>query len=349
MSIADRAKHQAVLYRRTGGAILLLVGLLAIGGGVYVYLTPPVEDLPVQETDVQEFESSVHHSAVVVNNTTLYDAGQRLQNQPRYLFNSTPVLNLSAVAVVPDDRAVNVTHRLLVVISVTVEEQLFFERQRVLAVDRATVRDGRLVVNATLNANQLQAEVRDIRNAVSGLGSVSTRLSLQTTYETESTRGKAYTGTLNSTSPVRFAQGGYWLQQSALSESVTESTTVGGGVRQQEPDLRLVAGLGLLGLLCIALAGIFTHWSASQVDPQELKKRIQHSQYSEWISEGDFPSEENKPYVYIVSLEDLVDVAIDTNKRVIYDSEIDIYAVPEGDIIYYHADDPRTVSTWLEL
>lgn len=348
MSVTDRAKHQIALYGRTVSIIFVLVGFLAVGGAAYVYLTPGVEEIPPQQTDVRDFETSVEHSATVVNGTALYEEGDRLRNQPRYFFSTTPVLNLSAVAEVPDDRPVTVSHRLVLSIRATANDRPFFERQRVLAADRSTVRDGRYVVNTSLNASDLVAELDTIRNEVGGLGTVSTELRLETSYETESTQGDTYEGTLRSTSTVEFAEQGYWLGGN-LSDSTTESTTVGGGVRRQGPNMLLVGGLGAAGLVCFVLAGVFAHWSSRKVDLTELKMRIDRSQYSEWISEGDFPAGQGKQYIYIESLEDLVDVAIDTNKRVIYDPEIETYAVADSDIIYYHAVDPRSVSSWLDL
>lgn len=348
MSVGDRAKHQVALYGRTVSVIFLLVGLLAIGGGVYVYLTPSVEEVPPQQTDVRDFEASVQHSAVVVNSTELYEEGRRLEGQPRYFFRTTPILDLSAVATVPDDRPVSVSHRLVLTIRATAGERAFFERQRVLAAEEATVDDGRFVVNASMNASSVQQEASRIQDEVGTLGTVSTQLVLRTTYETESTQGDTYQGTLSSRSTVQFADQGYWLEGN-LSTSTTESTTVGGGVRQQDPNMALVGGLALLGLVALGLAGLFTYWSSRKVDLEELKMRIDRSQYSEWISEGDFPSGQGKQYVYIESLEDLVDVAIDTNKRVIYDPEIETYAVADGAMIYYHAADPRSVSSWLDL
>ena len=348
MSVTDRAKHQVALYGRTVSVVFFLVGLLALGGAVYVYMTPPVEEIPPQQTDVQNFETGVQHSAVVVNSTEIYEEGQRLENQPRYFFGATPILNLSAVAAVPDDRPVTVSHRLVLSVRATADEQPLFERRRVLATGEETVEDGRLVVNTTVNASDVRQEANRIQDEVGGLGSISTQLVLETTYETESTQGDTYAGELTSTSTVQFADEGYWLAGN-LSASATESTTVGGGVRQQDPDVALVGGLGLLGLAALALGGLFTYWSSRRVDLQELKMRIDRSQYSEWISEGDFPSGQGKQYVYIESLEDLVDVAIDTNKRVIYDPEIETYAVADGAMIYYHAADPRSVSSWLDL
>lgn len=348
MSVGDRAKHQVALYGRTVAVVFLLAGLLAMGGAVYIYLTPGEEQIPPQQTDVRDFETSVEHSAIVLNGTGIYEEGQRLENQPRYFFRATPILNLSAVATVPDDRPVTVSTRMAVVLRATVDGQTLFERRRVLATEEGTVRDGRFVVNTTMNASRVRQESNEFNNEVGTLASVTTELSFRTSYETESTQGDTYAGNLSATSTVNFADQGYWLAGN-LSASATESTEVGGGVRQQDPDMTLVGGLGGLGLVAVVFSGLFTYWNSRKVDLQELEMKIDRAQYSEWISEGDFPTGEGRQFVYIESLEDLVDVAIDVNKRVIYDPDIETYAVPDDDIVYYHAVDPRSVSSWLDL
>ncbi len=348
MSVTDRARHQIALYGQTVSIVLLLVGVLAAGGAAYVYLTPGVEEVPAQQVDVQDFEASVEHSAVVVNGTGLFDEGQRLRNQPRYFFRSTPVLELSAVAEVPDDRPVTVSHRLVLDIVARTEQDIFGERQRVLASGEGTVEDGRFVVNTTLNVSSVVAEVNGFQDEVGSLGSVAAVVRLETTYATESTQGGTYEGTLGSASRFRFVNEGYWIDGN-LSASTTESTTVGGGVRQQDANMALVGGLGALGVVALALGGVFAYWNSRTVDLEELKMQLDRSRYSEWISEGDFPSGQDRQYVYIETIEDLVDVAIDINKRVIYDPEIGTYAVTDGDIVYYHAADPRSVSSWLDL
>lgn len=42
-----------------------------------------------------------------------------------------------------------------------------------------------------------------------------------------------------------------------------------------------------------------------------------------------------------------VDIAIDTNKRVIYDTDVEAYSVLDGEVVYYHAAEPQSVTSWL--
>lgn len=348
MSVADRAKHQLGRYWRVASVILVVVGVAAVGVGAYLALTPGLEEQPPREVDVQEFDTSLEHSAVVTNSTALYDEDDRLRNQPRYFYGPTPVLNISAVADVPADREVTVSHTLTLRIEGRADERAFFVRERELADDAGTVEDGRFVTNTTLDATRVLGQVEAVRDNVGTLGTVSPTLVLETTYETQSTEGDQYAGSLQTSSGLQFADRGYWIEGN-LSAGATERTTVGGGLRQTEPDWLVVGALGVLGVGSILLAGLIAFRWQPRIDRSELKMRIDRAQYGEWISAGDFPTGHDRQYIYIDSLEDLVDIAIDTNKRVIYDPEIEAYAVADSDLVYYYAVDPRAVSSWLDL
>jgi hypothetical protein len=75
---------------------------------------------------------------------------------------------------------------------------------------------------------------------------------------------------------------------------------------------------------------------------------VYRERYAEWISNGEFPTDTDKRYVTISSLEDLVDIAIDSNKRVIYDETLDAYGVADGDIVYYYGDE-GDIDSWLDM
>jgi hypothetical protein len=348
MSVADRAKHQLGLYWRITSVILLLVGLAAIGSAAYLAMTPGVEDVPPQQVDVQEFRATLEHSAVVQNETSLYTRGNRLRNQPRYTFVATPDLRFSAVADVPDEREVTVSHELVLTFRASADDRSFFERQRTLIDRQETVTDGRFVANSTVNATALRAELNGIQDEVGTLGTTSSQLALVTTYDTESTQGDTYEGTLSSSSSLEFADNGYWVDGN-LSAAQEEDTTIGGGQRRLSPNWGLVGVLGTLGAISLVLAGLIAFRWKGRIDLEEIEIRIDRAQYTDWISEGDFPVGEDYQYIYIDSLEGVVDIAIDSNKRVIYDQDIDAYGVVDDELIYYYATDSREVSSWLDI
>ncbi|MCQ4333675.1 DUF5305 domain-containing protein [Natronomonas sp. F2-12] len=348
MSASTRVKHQVAVYGAVAGAVLVVLGIAAIAAGGYVYTNPPTEEIPPQETDVQEFSASIDHSAEVVETTPLYESGTTVENQPVYFTNATPDLRIVATANVPDDRPVNVSHELTLYREITFQETVFWDEQEMLAADRTVVEDGQLRIEAELDVRSVAARNAEIDGVLADVGSVTTGIRLRTTYETESTDGEPYEGELTTGSQIQITDRAYWFQ-SDFGASATESQTTAGSVREQPPNFTLVGALGGLGILLV-LGGIgLAYWSSRTADVRDLEEQVYRARYDEWISEGDFPTDAGKQYVYINSLEDLVDIAIDTGKRVIHDPELEVYGVVDEDIVYYHASDPTTVDSWVNF
>ncbi|WP_157744227.1 DUF5305 domain-containing protein [Halopenitus persicus] len=348
MSTSARVKRELAVYGGILGAALVLAGLLAIGGAGYVYTNPPVEDLPPEEYDVQEFGVTVSHSATVTGETPLYAEGQTVENKPVYFTNSTPELDLTVETSVPEGRDVEITHRLVVYHQGTFNDAQVWERQRTLIAEETVVSDGTHESTASVDVPDLVEEVNGYESAMAGVGSVSTQLRLETTYVSDAEGGGTYEGTLSGTVPFELGNDAYWLDGD-LSASTTESQTRRRGTRQLPPDMTTVyGGLGT-GIVLILLGTGLIAWNVRGQDVHELEMEVIRSKYDEWISTGEFPADSDKQYIYITTLEDLVDVAIDTNKRVIYDPDLETYSVVDDDLIYYHAADPTQIDSWVGL
>ncbi len=349
MSTSVRIKYQVAVYGTVLGAVLVLLGLAAFAAAGHVYTNPTVEEIPPQETDVQEFATSIEHSAEVVEPTPLYEPPATVENQPVYFLNATPELRLEATADLPDDRPVNTTHELRVYREVTFEDTVFWDEKETLAIERSVVEDGQLRIEADLDVRSVSDRTAEIDGLVGGVGSVSTGIRLRTAYETESTEGQAYEGELNTESELEITDQAYWFEDSELQDSATEGQMTEGSIEEQPPNVQLVAALGGLGAVLIVVGFGLVTWSARTADVRELEEQVHRMRYDEWISEGDFPTDAGKQYVYINSLEDLVDIAIDTGKRVIYDPELETYGVVDDDLIYYHSSDPTMLDSWVNF
>ncbi|MHC1604863.1 MAG: DUF5305 family protein [Candidatus Methanofastidiosia archaeon] len=68
----------------------------------------------------------------------------------------------------------------------------------------------------------------------------------------------------------------------------------------------------------------------------ETSAGIEIDKYKEWISNGKYPGGKWDKKIMLVNIRDLVDVAIDSRKRVIHDREKAIFFVVDGDILYYY-------------
>lgn len=67
----------------------------------------------------------------------------------------------------------------------------------------------------------------------------------------------------------------------------------------------------------------------------ESKAALQHRRFKEWITEGSVEVKD-RLIIHIISLEGLVDLAIDLDRRVIYDEKTHLYYVLTEDIAYVH-------------
>jgi hypothetical protein len=186
----------------------------------------------------------------------------------------------------------------------------------------------------------IRQESSRIQDEIGSVGSYSLTVSLTVEYQTDQ-----YEGTLSATTPIVFTGGAYWLSDS-LSANRQHSETVTRQVTGS-PDPVVYGGLALLGLLCLAGAVALVRFR-DRIDVDALELEFYHDEYDEWISQGEFPTGTDKRYISINNLEDLVDIAIDSNKRVIYDSSLEVYSVIDGDLVYYFSRDPFNIDVWLD-
>lgn len=338
MSTVSRGKRLVARRGPTVAVLLAAVGVLALAGAGWLLLNPPT-DTVVQQRGAQTFAAGGASSAVVTGNSTLYDQGERLRNRSVYLRGATPELTLTVGATLPADSAANATQRLTLVLQGTRDGQPFWRQERLL-LDRM-VAPGAGPANTTLDVPAVADRLARAREEVGGVGEFDATLRLRTTY-----RSDRYEGRLNATAPLTITEQAYWIDGSLAAER-TKSRTVTQTVTGRT-DPVAVGGLGFAGLVALAGAGWVTRYHR-RLDADAVETEVTRSQYDEWISDGEFPSGPDKRYIRIESLEDLVDVAIDSNKRVIYDDVYQAFAVADDDLVYYFTTDIDRVAPWLNM
>ncbi len=365
MSTADTADKLIVRGGLTVPVVLALIGAAALAGAFVTAATAdqtepstePVRPEP-EPVNVQSYTSRVETSANVTNGTALYDEGQRLENMPVYFFQSTP--NLTFHVRTNGTRAdgppptANVTSRLSLVLVGSREGQVFFESQRPLAVSRGELDGGPHWANTTVNVTAIRDDVREKRSAIGLAGRLRVELVLNVTYDSE-----AYEGQLAASTPLVLNQQSYRLGEtlnaSDTQQSMPEETPT--PIPQTPADQRSAGGLALTtttlglaggGLVMLLIAGAIGY-RYRRIDHRAIRAEIARERYDEWISRGEIPTKTEKEYIRTDSLEDLVDVAIDSGKRVIHDVDLDAYAVVEGDLVYYYSPTESDVTDWFDL
>lgn len=341
MSAPIRLKLFLFSYGRIAAICFCFLGIAAVAGGAYIFTNPPVEDV-TEDVDVERVSTSVLTSAVVANNTTLYEPGQRLVNQPVYVMEATPELTVRIQTRVPEDDEVAVTQRLTLRHAASRNDQVFWESKRVLVDDRIVVEDGQAISTETVNVTAIAEEARQRRGQLGEIGLFTTGIVLNVTYDT----GR-YEGRLTGTTPLSLTERAYWLDDD-IARSQTHSRSVTRSV-VRPPDRFLAYGLFVLGASSFITAISFVHLRRQDIDVADLEMELELRRYDEWISEGQVVTDSDRDYVKIASLEDLVDIAIDSEKRVIHDTEFPIYAIVDDDVVYYFATDTFQIDDWITM
>ncbi|KAB1193247.1 hypothetical protein GJR96_07225 [Haloferax sp. MBLA0076] len=340
MAVEDRLKLFVTQQARPLVVLFAVAGLFCLLGAGYVFFTPTTQTVS-EEVNVQTIESSVGTSAVVTGNSTLYEQGETLENRSAYFVPVTPNLSFHAETDVPPGQDVTVSQRLTMNVVGVRGDQPFYQSEEVLLDERRSVSDGSVAATRSINVSAMRKDIQTKRAETDGVGRFRVSLELNVTYQTDS-----YEGSLSTSAPFVISGQAYYLD-GAVADSQTHSETVQREV-QRPSDPAEYGGLALVGLVLFGLCGVIVRTEAVS-DPEELRTRISHSRHDEWISRGEFPTESEKQYISILTLADLVDVAIDTNRRVIYDPDIEVYAVIDGNEIYYYSLGDLHAHAWLNL
>ncbi|MFB6171363.1 MAG: DUF5305 domain-containing protein [Haloarculaceae archaeon] len=312
------------------------MGALA-GGAGYVHARGGARTV-TERTHVQTVRLGVNDSARVTDGDSLWAAGTRLRDRPVYLQAATPNLTVLAHTSVPRSTAVDLRQRIVLVIHASADGEPLWSDTRTLASRETTVTDGRGTVRTTLSVPALRDRLDRVRASVAAPVTLSVDLRVRSRYDT----GR-YAGTLSTAAPLSLRSGTYSVgafdpatrtHERRVTRRVDRS---GPGPRRSTLAGGAVALLSLVGAVA-AVAG-YRRFD----DGAAIRRRLERTAFEEWISAGRLPADPEGTTVTVASLADLVDVAIDSDGRVIHDAERGRYAVLDGGAVYvYDPDGPAS-------
>jgi hypothetical protein len=338
-----RAKYICGKYWHRLVPALLLVGVIAVATAVGGVASEPEPQQITVETDSMTVETTLSTEATVTGNTSLYNRSETLTDMPVYLRTATPEVELIAVTSTPPDRPISVTQQIVLELSATRNGEVFWRDSRTLAIDSQNVTDGTARTQVTLDVQQLaRDQLANVTAEAGDIGTIEAQVSAIALYESGS-----YSGKTTAETPLTITNRAYELQtpqQDQRTNATTVQQAVGGGGtasgffgprgRVSPRDL----GTGLGGIGAIGLAVAVWHTKRQIRDFDTFRRQYERVRYVEWISRGTIPATGKYARVPVEALVDLVDIAIDSEKRVIHDTSKDIYAVVDGNLMYEYRD-----------
>lgn len=314
-------------------AVAVLLGLLG-GFLTYTTLLDPGTDTETREVSSWESSGEFAHRATVVNGTAAFAEGSTLRNRSVYFRKITPTMNGSFAytyrATGGGDLTVETTVSLVFrSIEQAQEEQgnatVFWRDSRVLRRERAEGVAPADRVTASFSTN-VSAAADQLRQIDEQLGGTPGQLEVAVVAETVITgtrNGQPVDVTRTYRLPIDPSDGVYRVEDpGAVTESGSQTTQV--TVPATYGSLRRLGGPALLVLSLAAVVGLaYGKWTdrlaVTATEREWLAYRSERDAYDEWITTGRVDADATEESITVDSLRGLVDIAIDTNNRVIED------------------------------
>ena len=356
MSDLDRSLRVRAFLGKWSGVFLAVLLLLAAVGGWWSYQVHATQDVEREEVVVEQWSESTayEHSAVITSDSLVFEEGERVRNRPVYYVNLTRELDVTyAYEHTAESGSVNVTTDVRLQYRGVEGDTELWQYTEPLASGRDTgvTSEGNHTVDAAVEIASVFETIRTIEEQLGVAGTIEIRI-VSTSSVEGTLAGQPVNETYESTMPMTVnPQTFRVLEVNTLDESGQRTETV-----ERPVDPGVAEGIGSVLLVLVGAGGavglLFAQRSGyATLTPEErelLEIQQQEQEFSEWITRGTFPSERDYEATILVDdLEGLVDVAIDTNKRVIKDEQLGVSTVLDGDFAYLYVRPDSPASDWL--
>jgi len=328
--------------------------LVALGGflvyGAYGQTNERTETTVTNEV-VWTSAGQFTHQATVINDTEVFEEGQTLRNRSTYFQKIAPRLNGSFVYNYTADSGELTTETSLHlrVRSVDPEAESSREYWRIeRQLDQATVTlapNESARVSFSQNVSRIARDIERIQTQL-GTSTGTTETTVLASVELNGTRNGQLVSTNRTYSlPLTIGSDLYRVNDSGPvvqqgERSVRNSQTViveAGPIWRYGGPLAVLAGL--VGLVGLAYGRYSGQLPVTDHERAYLDYRNDRTEFDEWITEATFPAgrvEDADTSIETTSLAGLVDLAIDTDRRVIEVADDESYLVLDSDVVYYY-------------
>ncbi len=337
-------------------ASVVLIGLILLtfiaGGFAYTTVTAsPPEPETVVVANWSE-QGSFTHGAVVQNENPLFDTGNRLSDRPGYYQQVTPAIDgMYAYSYTAPSGDVRVDiETTLIKQSVTTDGNVLWRDDTALDQRRvAGISPGeRVTTDFEINVAESVARIDAIEE---GLGATrgETELFVRTSVTTVGTVANESVRTSHTNQLTIEPEGGFYTVSSDGRYEQSHPIRAEQSPDQEVADaalspwllLTLLALTGSIGFGIMHLRG---HTSLSPFQRRRYERQQTRREFDDWITTGELPDSVDDPEVTVGSLEGIIDVAIDSDARVIEDAEQGAYYVVGENVVYVFRPAPLSMA-----
>jgi len=335
-------------------AVLVIIGVIGAGLVYTTHVDPAIET--EKETVVTWQESTEQtHQAEVQRQNPVFAVGQVLSGRPTYFTTLTPEVEnthqYTYDAAESGELNVEMT-ALLRIQSVNQDGYTYWN----LTEELSDTRQRNISPNDTasmsfiINISDVASETTRIERGVgAGVGTVETDVIIKTTVE-GSINGKTVQQSHQDQLSLNVGRDVYSVESNGGTKetheivNTTEYEATYGPLRSYGSFLIILFSMS--GLAGLAVLRRSDRLAPSQQELSTLERQRVREKFDDWISPGRVPEEMLVgPWVELDSLEDLVDVAVDANQRVLEDTDRNMFFVVEDDRCYTDAESADRLDT----
>ena len=339
--------------------VMLLIASAGVGWWAYQINLEPNVETEQRLTEQWSESTAFSHSAPITNDSLPFAAGERASNRPLYYTSlSKELVGSYRYEYTADSGSVNVTtDTYLLIRGGRIENnnmtETYWEISEPLAADSETVAPGETHrLNFTVDIIEVLETIGTVEQqlaASEGLVDVRVVSVSELSGNVDSDRVDT---TYRSELPIVVSPSTFRVDTPATIDETHESFETVEVLAEPSPlqAYGSIVAFGLVVMLLILVAGLrYSGYTKLTDQEQELIAIKQaRERFTEWITTGEFPSErEYEQTVLVDSLEGLVDVAIDTNKRVIEDEQLGVSTVLDDTYIYIYIQPDSPARDWL--
>lgn len=327
------------LLAKRGPQVALVLAVLAVaafGAAGWTATHPPTTDVTDRQ-NVQRTALGFASNATVTEDTSLYETGTVLHD-PAVFPRDAPVLRVTPRVHSANASFESVSQSVSLVYTASRRGETFWTHTVPLATQSADDAES-LATPVTVDTERIREHLKSYRSDVGDAGTVSVAIRTNATY-----RVGGYTGRLTGSAPLSFGED--WYDVAGTGDSRTHDTTHTRTVTVSSARAVPPSALGGVGVLFVLGAVAVLAWyRAYRPSLDAVTEDLHRHRYAEWISAGFVPSAGDEHVVDVATLESLVDVAIDTDSRVIHDPSTGRYTVLTEAARYRYAPTQKTSDT----
>ena len=333
--------------------VVLLVLVVVAGGLAYQTYTTTFTETDEEVVSSWAEQSDLSQQATVVQANPVFELGSTLTNQPVYFTQLSPDINSTHEYTYSASESGQLdveTTAMLVVRSVNNDGDTLWRTSEPLATEQGTLQPGdRLTTETTINVTEAAAEVERVETGL-GASVGSPEITIQFDTSVSGTVNDQSVSTSHQDTVVIEPNGETYSVSPSDGVSETYETTTTVETEVSPSPVRSYVPPGVLIVSFILLLGMVSLKATDRLAPTPTERTMlehakQRKKFEDWISRGSVPAGAlSGTEIPLDSLEDLVDVAIDTGQRVIEDPQRNAFFVLLDERHYLFEPEPMEVT-----